>query len=1033
MIINSVEFRIKISDIQALRPIVRYYLNHPDFTDLCLNLVALIDRLSSKDPNLEITEKTFFKLVLFYAKLESIPESTSSILSPIKYNEIPYTSEQTRSQLTIKIYQLLEPTIPVIINSDYPIDEILKLYRFIYDHKVPLNTEIVESVQKTSNLLQANKILSHIDTTEQGLNNEIVIQVLNHTELEKIYLLLLIEEIQPLSYDTLHLLLQHHDIGELYQTIIFIRESKNTQFLNHNLFTYLASTYNPREIYTQLIENRTQQIKSATINPKDIANRFVTERVTSKSDKRQFAAKTITAGLRKALHTRQLQKHHLFQLAKPNNYKHTLNIPNQFRHLVPIKNNLKVIKTITHGSRYIPDILHAGRIYPHDVTQLSGIGCDNDRLRGDGKITCFSASSHEYDPTTSTLALNVDELLKPDTGNLTSSVFFKFCDWPKLLAMKSLNCFSITDKLSINIITDNKHDIYWTFYWEASQILGTKLPHTDYLYHGYEGLDNYITFFIFKPIEKLPKFFREKINTELQQIEAKILLEKFQNLFYEFFKYTEFDFTSSVNLTLASINSLTHDGSYIDFKELRSAISGEDVDFFIQLFQKLTIKALFQNSYFLIAEILAEAKRADSTNIIVYIKEHFGNTLKLPESVEAQKAMTQKHTAFPILLTDTKTQEALTHSAVTPNQIQRLVQRLGHHPNLVEDFLNEHNRDVINLLTKIRHIFNRFSGISSIGLQSALRQHVVDCDEFQQLLSRKVHCQILLYVAALRNSFCGIEREIRNELNEPLHQGKNAFSGTQIFILFSGIHNGVTPSLYHSLLADILSIVPPMLLFVPNNTTADNENFDRRKALKTIDFYHHLFDILKILANEHEHPFEELDEPYSVLNEAYDSKNWTHYNRKLQSIICRASSIDNIDNYGKNIARITEEDILEKRLCLNGFFSHFCLDPAHLLSILANNYGDFRLRLFSLIDYVVETATSDIPQTYNVRILSIQLFYRLKLLEYKLEIDEKISERPLSARQTTRPTSLFHNINSQSDDSLDEPLSPYANSQFLFS
>ena len=222
---------------------------------------------------------------------------------------------------------------------------------------------------------------------------------------------------------------------------------------------------------------------------------------------------------------------------------------------------------------------------------------------------------------------------------------------------------------------------------------------------------------------------------------------------------------------------------------------------------------------------------------------------------------------------------------------------------------------------------------------------------------------------------------------------------------FYGVRNkGV--GLNRSFLADLLMTVPPMLLFVPDNGVSEKQ-FDISNAVASIRFYQQLFDHLKAIAVAHGHDFA-VDRDTPVLEEKYDANAWPEYAKRYFAMIAQCAGVRNVDSCGAGLSRFTEQEVISKRLFLDEWFRHFALDPMHLRSILANDYGGFRAKLFQVLYAIIASSVEKGRQPFALRVAGIQFFYSLKLLEDRLDIDTRLLALGVSSEaeeEVSRPVS----------------------------
>jgi len=770
----------------------------------------------------------------------------------------------------------------------------------------------------------------------------------------------------------------------------------------------------------------TRATTETAISPRDVTGRFVTDRFSPDMDPRAIearAARTITAGVRKSFQVRRLAGA-LFSGKTRAVWDNELTLPAALSHLIEHPKVHDVLGTVTHVSDHLPDILHAGRLYPKVVVPRNGIGILGDAEKGDNHLVSLSASGFKYHKN-NFIEIDIKALMQEKFGNLYSSVFFKFYDILKVSSMQKKTRFSITENLHVNVRRDPKSEtLLWRFSFQGYESFTVNPRKSDYFYQGYDELSQYITFFIFEVLshDSVDPGVRDAIYDHCARINPEELIGKLHALFREFFTYAEFGFTAPVNLALPMIKKLKLDDVDIEFDDLRTAIEKNNLDFIVEFFSNETVKRYFSQSYFIISDMLSMAEQAVAVDVSAYLRAQFSNTLALPEQVVVIKAQGPVATQMPMILTDTRLQEQLTQDAVTPFQLNRFVAELAMHPAKIGSFLNINKDKVITFIEAMRGVFSSFASASTLGFQTTLKQQTVGNEAFRALFSDQENIQMLLYLAAIGDHISGLDPKIQQCLERPLFSTGNSFTSLGLEGHFYGIRNkGV--GLNRVLLADVLMTVPPMLLFVPDNGVSEKQ-FDISKAISSIRFYQQLFDHLKAIALAHDHDFS-VDRDTPVLEEKYDASQWSEYYEYFLTIFKRCSGFSNIDALGSKLLGLTAEGFIEKKLCLNEYYRHFALDPAHLKSVFANDYGKFCGIFTTILNIFVRSFSHEKEaSSFALRVAGIQFFYSLKLLEDRLDIDARLAALSSSVEEVVGVASSRQFDHLENNRQKDVPLPP---------
>jgi len=306
-------------------------------------------------------------------------------------------------------------------------------------------------------------------------------------------------------------------------------------------------------------------------------------------------------------------------------------------------------------------------------------------------------------------------------------------------------------------------------------------------------------------------------------------------------------------------------------------------------------------------------------------------------------------------------------------------------------FLNTNKAAVDYVLDELRIALGdiNVNSISSLGLQTILKQHTVGNKGFRDLLANKKCCRVILYLSSLGSNYKGLDKSLQIMFLFPIFKVENAYTGTQLSAYIWGIENRHGVGINKSLLADILFNVPVPSIFVLGNGYDYCFGPNINTIEQSVRCYEKLFENLEDVANDHGIKLSDKSEAEQALLERYDPKKWSEYKTRFVSLSKDFDGYNIGDGAGDKIEKFTAESVIKRKLALTSGFSHFCLDPKHLKSILGSNYGNFKDEFFKLIDIMIASTPPNAPrQDYPHRATAIQLFNRLLLLEYECAKDQ---------------------------------------------
>jgi len=371
----------------------------------------------------------------------------------------------------------------------------------------------------------------------------------------------------------------------------------------------------------------------------DVAGRPITSHLPlmSNTNKQNKAAHTIQTFWRQSHRARVIHRNpNLFDKNSKNmlaNQFTPADLPTQFRHLA----NYEIpplIVTAKHGSSRLEGILQGGVIYPKFVAQdkLQGISTNYDAARMDSRLAFLTPFS-SY--TVNEITLNVHNLFKLNDAR---SIYFKFYDWAKW------------NDLEIDLSNDIKLRFEKSFPRTFCHFIDKSNNETiapvdiseEVIFHGLnnglEGLNQYLSFFIFKIIKALPpenNDLSEKIYQSFSKLDReKKLITHLQKCMRILLSDCELDCINKINLNFSSIEKIIYGNHEYDFNELRNKIASNDIQYFIDLFNNHTSNILFKKSFFLASGMLGYAIKHNAIEVADLIRNEFKDILAAPEQVK---------------------------------------------------------------------------------------------------------------------------------------------------------------------------------------------------------------------------------------------------------------------------------------------------------------------------------------------------------------------------------------------------------------
>lgn len=774
---------------------------------------------------------------------------------------------------------------------------------------------------------------------------------------------------------------------------------------SRNCLIRILNCSDPESEVKALTERQIQFLEEQVIQPLDVAGQPVVTKESEFPEKNQ-AAQIIQNAARRHLHTGILNKISFFSNKKYTRNKLTT-IPESLQHMFSKSFQCKPIyESATHATDNLSSIVHSGRLYPSSICGKEGISSIYDSRKGD-RMMVFTSLSHELYGKSEHFCFSINALFRKNGPNQRENVFFKFYDW----AVINIDVFqyeSLTDSTSVRLKTSNDQ-LIWEFKHDK-EIYQVQLPLEDYVYHGYTGLNKYISFFLFKVIDQLPVKISQEIYTELYLLNPSEIIERFQSLMKIFFTTPELDYIGVLKLDFMMVKRIYINSKNIDCDETRKQIQNDNVNHLECLFSSFDTRKIFHHSYFLTKGIQDYATKMHAKEILGYIEKTFTKTFNLEKlAIEPSNTQPTTHSENKIRhLVDTNGRDELEKNSLTVSQINAIIRSLQQKRNEIIANLNADFENVLSIIKECKTLFKELQDVSDYGFITHLKRVTVDNVYFYRLISDEKKLKTLLYLAAVGNDHNGLDYRLIDTLDEPLFIAHNEYTKTKLIGFIDGFRPTRQNNINLSMFADLLYNIPVATLFVTDNGENTLRSINQSLIEARLSVYIILFENIKAIANECSIKTPYPSDSENALKEKYDPKKWAHYKERFLSISRKVEGYDINDGGGTISEKITANNVIHHRLVLTEEFSHYALDPQHLKSILGSNYGNFKATLFNVIEELITDSNELIRgkkshQDYEMRVTGIQLFYRLILLEH--ELTKKTQLISVTSRRNT--ASLF--------------------------
>lgn len=385
------------------------------------------------------------------------------------------------------------------------------------------------------------------------------------------------------------------------------------------------SDFKKSELYSKShLESTRTTLNARSLELHDLMNTPVTSHLEPLNE-REAAAKTIQTWWRQIYRAKHLHR----TPALFSTLRNTLNnrfiantLPPNLKHLA-LRTLPPLLTTTRHFSDKLDDILHDGVIYSkHKTKTTSGFGTDLDSKHFDDRLV-FTTPHYTY-PSHLKKGMTFD-LAKLITSNGQKSLYFKFFDWV-------FDFFRHRVELcpEISLILSSKFPISTACFINSKteEVIATiDIPGDMCVYHGYSGLNEYLTFFIFKLISLLPAEFnllKDNIFsyfTHLDQSDQ--LITHLQSMMKSILTLAEIDFVNSLKLNFDFLINVTIGDIVYDIDELKKRIALNDLNYIQQHFSS----KMFRESFFFVFGMLQVARNNAAQAVVDFIKHEYAPQL----------------------------------------------------------------------------------------------------------------------------------------------------------------------------------------------------------------------------------------------------------------------------------------------------------------------------------------------------------------------------------------------------------------------
>lgn len=461
----------------------------------------------------------------------------------------------------------------------------------------------------------------------------------------------------------------------------------------------------------------------------------------------------------------------------------------------------------------------------------------------------------------------------------------------------------------------------------------------------------------------------------------------------EAFSPLEIGIPGSLPLRLEYLDLIRHDKQIFDIKAIRNAVQQGRVGEFVALLEKLKnlpgsevpdwlingIHGIAMKNWLTERTKSGSGPQTDRFLAILDFIEPMYQKIWLGSKLDYKP----DYTSLDLL----KVSDDLNALAVPPSRVNRLIVKLSENQEKVEAYLENNRNTTIEALNQLRQLFNTAKDVSKLGLQSNLKAKLIGSRGFNELVKNKDTIKSLIYLASAAPALIA---KIFGEIDLNISQAENGFTELDIIVSIGGIKKVNSQShVNRSFLSDLLFNIPGNSLFVPGNGMPDHKTkpFSPEDIVKAVDDYRLLFSALRGVLREENLIDTSATTGEQLLRERYEPGKWSDYKNRFLALAELSKHSETITDGGENRYLKGANDVIRHLSVMDPEYARFNLDPRHLQAVLAGNYGKAK----PAFDELIETIAANPEADENHRTTAIQLFHRMKLLEFEFYKDQLIS------------------------------------------
>lgn len=292
-------------------------------------------------------------------------------------------------------------------------------------------------------------------------------------------------------------------------------------------------------------------------------------------------------------------------------------LPKEFRHL-----RHRIIQPLfdhtLHASPHIEKILLDGTIYPGKFCGQKTNCNPKDIERYDAWLACTA-------PQQIAVSINTNNSIKLSLHNLfqyndSKGVYFKLIDWE---SNGEHGPIYLTDDHHLKVSIKYPHHQF-SLYGYGKLITIISLPPEECVYHGMSGLDDFLTFFVFKILAAIPEKFdavRKAIYEHFKVLDQNNAITMYlQTIARQIANRCELDFVQPVKLHLSCIEEITLLRSTYNIAHLKKKLASDNAFTLCNYFNYYPeLCHLFSKSYFMTSQLMEYANIVDARNATYYL------------------------------------------------------------------------------------------------------------------------------------------------------------------------------------------------------------------------------------------------------------------------------------------------------------------------------------------------------------------------------------------------------------------------------